>query len=187
MSVPQLTVKDVPADARIYNARPEGHAGVIAAIVKHHTGGTDSLHHLSTYHDFPVSIHKLVPKKMPDGKAGHYQIVLDKDRASHVGESLYAGRDDWNDFSIGIEVENMGDGLDPYTPEQYECVAQIIAYQCALHHIPDDMVRDHKEVAIARGRKSDMKGWDDVRMWKRITEIRTQWPANWPAFWACMR
>lgn len=186
MSVPNLTVINVAPDARIYNLRPQGDEGKIAAILRHHTGGRNSLQYLSTYHANPVSIHKLVPKRMPDGRPGHYQIVPDSKRAWHAGESLWGGRSDWNDFSIGIEIENLGDGIDPYTDEQYETVAQIVAYCCALDFIEDHWVRDHREVALPPGRKTDPLGWDHERERARVAEIRAAWPYTIP-MWACMQ
>ena len=184
--VPNLTVIDIAPDARVYNARPIGKDGKIAGMLLHSTGGRNSLAWLSTYHANPVSIHKLVPKHMPDGNAGHYQIVADHMRAWHAGDSLWGGRADWNDFSIGVEIENLGDGMDPYTDEQYETVAQIVAYNCALYRIGDDWVRDHREVAMPPGRKTDPVGWDHERMWRRVLAVRTEWPQGWPAFWCCM-
>lgn len=186
MPIENLTVVNVSPDARIYNNRPFGVE--ISAIVLHHTGGTNSLRWLSTYHAGPVSIHRLVPKVMPDGRPGHYQIVSDNKRAWHAGDSLFAGKQDWGNFSLGIEVENRGLGVDvdPYTPEQYECVAQIVAYNCARYHIGDYWVRHHKEICVPPGRKTDMVGWDDGRMWQRVLEIRQDWPYPIP-MWACMR
>lgn len=184
MSVPNLTVVSVTPDARIYNERPNGQAP--SALLLHHTGGVNSLKYLSTYHANPVSIHKLVPKVMPDGNPGHYQIVSDSLRAWHAGISEWGGKEDWNDCAIGIEIENLGTGKDPYTDQQYETVAQIIAYHTALYHIGDKWVRDHKEVALPRGRKSDVDPtFSHARMWARVYEIRQSWPVGWPALWAC--
>lgn len=184
MTVPNLTVINVTPDPRIYNDRPDGIAPF--GLLLHHTGGRDSLAYLSQYHANPVSIHKLVPKRMPDGKPGHYQIVDDLKRAWHAGASRTVNGHDWGDLSIGIEIENLGNGIDPYTPEQYETVAQIIAYNCARYHIPDSMVKEHKDVALPVGRKTDVDAsFDRARLWARVEAIRTDWP--YPIkFWVCM-
>lgn len=184
MTVPNLTVVDVAPDARIYDDR----SVPISAILLHHTGGFNSLKYLSEYHANPVSIQKLVPKKMPNGNAGHYQIVPDAKRAWHAGRSEFGGKEDWNNYSIGVEIENLGDGKDKYSDEQYETIAQIIAYQCALYHIPDYFVRTHREVALPRGRKTDPDPTFDLgRLWNRVYQIRSAWPANYPPFWCCCR
>ncbi len=46
-------------------------------------------------------------------------------RAWHAGASSYKGRENCNDFSIGIELE--GTDIDPYTEDQYEVLADIIS------------------------------------------------------------
>lgn len=178
MPTPNLTVINVSPDARIYDERPLGVKP--EAILLHHTGGTNSLRYLSTYHANPVSIHKLVPKLMPDGKPGHYQIVPDTHRAWHAGHSV----PDWGDFSIGIEIENLGNGRDPYTEAQYETVAQIVAYNCSLYHIKDWWVKCHKDIAVPEGRKTDPDPTFNLnRMWMRVRQIRNEWPSGWPALW----
>lgn len=184
MAIPNLTITNVAPDSRIFNDRP---AGVVpSGILLHHTGGTNSLAYLSQYHANPVSIHKLVPKRMPDGKPGHYQIVPDSKRAWHAGKSREVNGHDWGDLSIGIEIENLGNGHDPYTAEQYETVAQIIAYNAARYHIPDSMVQEHKDVALPPGRKTDVDAsFDRARLWRRVREIRADWPYDIP-FWVCM-
>ena len=183
--VPNLTVINITPDPRIFNERPNGEAS-IKGILCHHTGGVNSLAYLSQYHTNPVSIHKLVPKTMPGGGPGHFQLVPDALRAWHAGVSDFEGSGDWNDLSIGIEIENMGDGRDPYTDEQYETVAQIVVYQCALHRIGDHWVRRHAEVALPPGRKSDTDpSFSLGRVWARVAEIRANWPAGWPPMWMC--
>lgn len=169
MAIPNLEVILVTPDERIYNNRPPGQK--IGGLLLHHTGGRNSLGWLSTYHANPVSIHKLVPKRMPGGGPGYYQIVSDSKRAWHAGNT---GTPDWGDISIGIEIENMGDGVDQYTNEQYETVAQIVASVTATYGFPDSMVKDHKNVAIPAGRKNDPRGWDHARMWARVKAIRQE-------------
>ncbi len=59
-----------------------------------------------------VSAHLLVRR---DGEV--LQFVSCDDRAWHAGRSCFAGRDNCNDFSIGIELEGSDDV--PYTAAQY--------------------------------------------------------------------
>ena len=102
------------------------------------------------------------------------QIVPFNRRAWHAGKSSYNGRDDVNDFSIGIEIDNHGwlDGADrpklpeslifhgkrgPYTKwekyrdEQLEAVEEVIASIVAKYPITD--IVGHED--IAPGRKTD--------------------------------
>ena len=97
-------------------------------------------------------------------------------RAWHAGLSSWHGRDGWNDFSLGYEIENLGNGVDPYTDAQYDAVAHSLAYDCALYHISDFWVRDHKEIAIPPGRKKDPVGWDHAKMWQIVQAVRANWP-----------
>ncbi len=46
------------------------------------------------------------------------QFVNLDQRAWHAGQSIYNGRSNCNDFSIGIELE--GTDISPYTDEQYQ-------------------------------------------------------------------
>jgi N-acetyl-anhydromuramyl-L-alanine amidase AmpD len=174
---PEVKVLDKTAltDPRVYNARPRGDADLIGGgIVLHHTGGTNSLWWLSQWHANPVSTHKLF------NKVGWiYKIVPDNARAWHAGASEWGGREDWNDFSLGYEIENMGDGADEYTRLQYEAVAASIAYDTALYHIGDKWVRTHREIGTPRGRKVDPVGLDLDRLWARVSEIRREWPRDW--------
>ncbi len=74
------------------------------------------------------------------------QFVSCDDRAWHAGRSSYQGRDNCNDFSIGIELE----GLEGHTFEapQYDTLSSLcaaIAQQYDLHHIAG-----HEHVAPER-------------------------------------
>jgi N-acetyl-anhydromuramoyl-L-alanine amidase len=74
------------------------------------------------------------------------QFVSCDDRAWHAGRSSYQGRDNCNDFSIGIELE----GLEGHTFEasQYETLSSVcaaIAQQYQLHRIAG-----HEHVAPTR-------------------------------------
>ena len=77
------------------------------------------------------------------------QFVSCDDRAWHAGVSAYAGRENCNDFSIGIELEGL-EG-DPFERAQYKALADVchaIRRQYPIAHIAG-----HSH--IAPGRKSD--------------------------------
>lgn len=86
-------------------------------IVLHHTAGANSLGWL-TNRESGVSAHFLISR---DGTT--YQLVRSNMKAFHAGVSTYYGRENVNNFSIGIEHENWGrlskDGLS-YTGKKVE-------------------------------------------------------------------
>jgi AmpD protein len=54
-----------------------------------------------------------------------WQFVASPDRAWHAGQSHYLGRDNCNDYSIGIELEGVDDG--PFEAAQYETLSSLCA------------------------------------------------------------
>jgi AmpD protein len=81
---------------------------------------------------------------------GHVtQFVSCDARAWHAGVSQHAGREQCNDFSIGIELEGT-DSL-AYTAAQYTALAALTA--CLRARYPLTAVRGHCD--IAPGRKTD--------------------------------
>jgi len=80
------------------------------------------------------------------------QFVNFCDRAWHAGLSCYQGRDNCNDFSIGIELEGADD--DPYTDQQY--LALVAVSELLIEHYPGlraNGIVGHSD--IAPGRKTD--------------------------------
>lgn len=125
----------------------------IDTIVLHHTGDANSAQATGKYFQNPaaqVSSHYVVGK---DGTI--VQPVQDADRAWHAGTSEFKGRSDVNDFSIGIEIANKGDGKDPYTDAQYKALAKLVLYLQDHYGIPWERITGHKDVALPKGRKID--------------------------------
>ena len=80
------------------------------------------------------------------------QFVNLCDRAWHAGQSCFAGRENCNDFSIGIELEGTDD--DPYTNVQYQALTGVT--RALLAHFPGitrQSIVGHSD--IAPGRKTD--------------------------------
>lgn len=77
------------------------------------------------------------------------QFVSCNERAWHAGVSLFQGREQCNDFSIGIELE--GTDHVPYTRRQYDALAKLTASLRAKY--PLQAVRGHCH--IAPDRKTD--------------------------------
>jgi len=93
-----------------------------------------------------VSAHLLIKR---DGSTVQF-VPFDK-RAWHAGVSHFAGRDNCNDFSIGIELEGADDVA--YTAIQYEVLAEVSHCICAEYKIASDHIVGHSD--IAPGRKTD--------------------------------
>ncbi|WP_428848332.1 1,6-anhydro-N-acetylmuramyl-L-alanine amidase AmpD [Shewanella olleyana] len=94
-----------------------------------------------------VSAHFLIRR---DGELVQY--VSCNDRAWHAGVSTLNGRENCNDFTIGIELE--GTDTDPYANEQYQVLAQLTLE--LFNEYP--MLKQNKIVGhcdIAPGRKTD--------------------------------
>jgi AmpD protein len=94
-----------------------------------------------------VSAHLLIQRS-----GGLLQFVSFDERAWHAGESTYKGRDNCNDFSIGIELEGADD--DPYTSEQYVALSAVTRTLLAHYTgMSADNIVGHSD--IASGRKTD--------------------------------
>ena len=88
-----------------------------------------------------------------------WQFVSCDDRAWHAGASHWRGRDNCNDFSIGLELEGLEGGA--FEDAQYEAVTDLcaaLAQRYAIRH-----VAGHEHVAP--GRKQDPgAGFDWARL-----------------------
>ncbi|MDJ0879454.1 MAG: 1,6-anhydro-N-acetylmuramyl-L-alanine amidase AmpD [Halieaceae bacterium] len=94
-----------------------------------------------------VSSHLLIER---DGAVT--QFVSFDERAWHAGVSNFQGRENCNDFSIGIELE--GCDTEAYTDAQYEALAAITReLMRAYPAITRDRITGHSD--IAPGRKTD--------------------------------
>ncbi len=97
--------------------------------------------------DVAVSAHLLIRR---DGEL--VQFVDFDQRAWHAGRSCFEGRENCNDFSIGIELE--GTDEEPYTDTQYRVIADVT--RALLDRYPalvPERIVGHSD--IAPGRKTD--------------------------------
>jgi N-acetyl-anhydromuramyl-L-alanine amidase AmpD len=77
-----------------------------------------------------------------------------------------------NAVCLGIELENLNDGKQTYTPEQYdETARQIVEWRHAFGYIP---VVGH---AALDHRKSDPRGWN----WQRLESLVVRLTASMAA------
>ena len=97
--------------------------------------------------DMRVSAHLLI-----DREGLLVQFVPFKARAWHAGQSCFAGAENCNDFSIGIELE--GTDFMPYTDQQYGTLAEITRLLMGLYPaITKQNIVGHSD--IAPDRKTD--------------------------------
>ena len=94
-----------------------------------------------------VSAHFLIER---DGAVTQFVSCLD--RAWHAGISWFEGRDNCNDFSLGIELEGTDDL--PFSDAQYQALTDLTRQlQAAFSAITTERIQGHSD--IAPGRKTD--------------------------------
>jgi N-acetylmuramoyl-L-alanine amidase len=122
---------------------------VIDCIVIHDTGAHTALSTMSWFINplAKVSAHYLIDK---DGSI--YQFVEDGDKAWHAGMSRLHGKENVNDFSIGIELVDASDA-DKYPQAQLDALIDLTTTLCINYNIPLNRVVGHADVAP--GRKVD--------------------------------
>lgn len=106
-----------------------------------------------------VSAHFVVDR---DGRV--IQMVPVEKRAWHAGAASLYGTHSVNNYSIGIEMVNLNNGVDPFTDAQYIAVAQLIRHIRLCYTIPDARIVSHAQIALPPGRKSDPLGFDFKRL-----------------------
>ncbi len=96
------------------------------------------------------------------------QFVSTERRAWHAGRSSWRGRENCNDYSVGIELEGL-EG-ERFEPQQYQALAELL--RVLAQHYPLEQVAGHEHVAP--GRKADPgPGFD----WFFLRET-LGWPAD---------
>lgn len=127
-----------------YNERPP-EARIWVVVV--HASENSSLAGLVAWFTNPrsrVSAHYNV------GKDGHIvQMVRDEQRAWHAGWSTWKGASNVNDFSIGIELVNKDDGVDPYPDEQYRALVALCKRLVERYGIQAEDIVTHKDVSLS--------------------------------------
>lgn len=172
VSVPKpLTVQMPSAN---YNERPAGIK--IDTIVIHHTAPFESLDKVGYYFQ---NINTRVSAHYTIGKDGTIiQSVDEKYRAWHAGVSSFLGKYDVNNYSIGIELLNNGDGKDPFTKYQYDALAKLTAYIVKKYDIQISRIVGHKDIALPLGRKVDPANNFDWIVYKSMIRKELKQPKN---------
>lgn len=100
--------------------------------------------YLKSLQGLEVSAHLLIAR---DGAVTQF-VAFDR-RAWHAGKSQFLGRENCNDYSIGIELE--GADVLPFTKIQYQQLNRIIAaLTAAYRHITPARIVAHSHIAPAR-------------------------------------
>jgi N-acetylmuramoyl-L-alanine amidase len=129
-------------------------------VVIHHTSDSRVEDALRTLTDpaRQVSSHYLIAR---DGRI--LQLVDDRARAWHAGESYWAGVEDVNSASIGIELDN--DGRESFAEPLIAALLELLADIKTRFNIPEANFIGHGD--IAPGRKVDPSV---LFPWKRLAE-----------------
>ena len=138
-----------------FNSRPEGTR--VDTVVVHATvfNTLDEVIRHFTDPEKQVSAHYTIDR---DGVVVSH--VQEDKRAWHAGESqMKDGRSNVNDFSVGIELVNLNDGVDPFPEPQLAALRRLLEEIVARH--PIRHIVPHYEVAVPPGRKSDPAGFHE--------------------------
>jgi len=126
-----------------FDYRPEG--AKIDTVIIHYTAvSKEEALHILTSPEWQVSSHYLI-----DETGELYLLVPEEYRAWHAGVSHWAGRDNMNHYSIGIELVN--DGANEFSTEQIRVLKELLDEVSARYEIEDYL--GHSDVAP--GRKID--------------------------------
>jgi len=129
--------------------------------------------------DRPVSVHYYIAK---DGTIS--QMVADTDEAWHAGQSTWKvdGKlvsPSCNPISVGIELENLNNGKDPYPEAQYQAVLWLTKQLVTKYNIPRSQVVRHLDIAPQR--KTDPRGFPWERFMAELFAPDSAPPAPQPA------
>ena len=137
-------------------------------IVLHHTAMESAEAALDRLCDpsAAVSAHYLIC-----GNGRVLQLVEEDQRAWHAGVGEWAGQDDINSRSIGIELDNRGDH--PFSEPQMRALEALMPGIMARHGIAPEGVIGHSD--MAPGRKTDPGPRFD---WARLARLGLALPAG---------
>ncbi|MCW5591428.1 MAG: N-acetylmuramoyl-L-alanine amidase [Burkholderiales bacterium] len=114
-------------------------------VIVHYTSEDDAERALAVLSDplRAVSAHYLVAR---DGTI--YQLVDERDRAWHAGESRWGATTDLNSASIGIELDN--NGTEPFGEAQVSALLGLLRDVVDRNRIPASNILGHSDVAPRR-------------------------------------
>lgn len=139
--------------------------------------------HYTAMDSVAAAIAKFQDSKSDNPVSAHYTIcrqgriffhVCPSKRAWHAGKSSYRCRENFNDFSIGIELYNPGHnrGYIPYTELQILSLVKLMRYLYTQFPINPKWVLGHSD--ISPGRKYDP---GELFPWERLKKEGLAAPA----------
>ena len=143
-----MNIKDVPSK---HFSQRQGQK--IKAVILHHTAGSNSLPYFQS-NDRQVSIHYLVVK---DGTI--YKMVDEQMAAHHDGYGKLGAMPNVNWGTLGVEMENLGDGKDPYPDEQIAAVVELC--QDIKKRYPEIVFLPHR-LTSTTGKIDPSYSWDKL-------------------------
>lgn len=174
---------------RTHNRNRKGAWGPVNGVLIHHTAGVSTgmaafVRNGSSELPGPLS-HAMAAKNgtvyIPGyGRANHAGRVAENAFASVVAEDGKHPRPsaseprDGNRHLYGIEIENRGDGKDPYPSTQYDQAVRWAAALCRFHKWSAESVAGHKE--MTRRKIDPSFSMDAFRA--KVAE-RLEHPASW--------
>jgi N-acetylmuramoyl-L-alanine amidase len=159
-----------PASSQNYGNRPAG--AVISCVVLHATaGGLSGTLAWFANPSAGVSSHYVAAKN-----GDVYQMVEESKLAHHAGASNFQGRQNFNDFSIGIEIVNLNDGQDPYPADQFEAMVGLVGYLVQKYNIQREWIVTHAEISTVG--KTDPRGFPVHELVMRIYDQAAAIPDN---------
>lgn len=143
---------------RTHNRDAVGSWGPVHGVVIHHTAGTNSLPVVyNGRSDLPGPLcHSHLAKNgtvtmVGNGRANHAGTFAANAYNAMLNESATHPRPDsaepidGNTYTYGLEIENLGDGKDPYPSAQYEAAVKWAAAICRHHGWTANSVIGHGE------------------------------------------
>lgn len=134
-----------PAPSPNFNERPTA----IDAIIIHYTDMLSAEAALAWLINpkSNVSAHYLI-----DEEGTIYQMVPEEKRAWHAGKSVWQGRSNVNDYSIGIELANPGHshGYRPFPEAQINALITLCLDIKKRWNIPTNRILGHSDIAPER-------------------------------------
>ena len=158
------------ASSKNYSDRPA--AMDIDCVVLHATaGGLSGTLAWFANPNSGVSAHYVVAK---DGRV--FQMVEERKKAHHAGVSKFQGREDFNRFSVGIEIVNLNDGQDPYPPDQFEAMVDLVDYLVEKYDVQRQWIVTHADISTAG--KTDPRGFPVHELVTRVYDPATNLPES---------
>lgn len=172
---------------RTHDRNHKGPWGGVNGVAVHHTAGSDSLEAVwSGWSSLPGPLcHTHLAKDgtatmLSAGRANHYGTMARNAFDAMVAESGDHPRPDsaepidGNRHLYGMEIENRGDGDDPYPAAQYDQAVRWAAGICRAHGWSEHSVIGHKE-----GTRRKIDPSFDMNAFRAAVAERLRHPADW--------